>query len=117
MAEMGEAVDAFAKGLQDAQVQPGTKIGLLLPNCPQFLVAFYGSLKAGMTVVNYNPLYAEQELEYQIEDSETDIMVTLDLKATYDKAGLCWIVRGLKILLFAVLLMFYHFRKTYFFQL
>lgn len=86
-AQMAEAVDAFARGLQDAEVKKGTKIGLCLPNCPQFLVAYYGALKAGMTVVNYNPLYALDELEYQINDSETEIMVTLDLKATYDKVG------------------------------
>jgi len=86
--DMGHAVNAFAKGLQDAGVEKGTKIGLLLPNCPQYVVAYYGALKAGMVVVNYNPLYAEQELEFQINDSETEIMVTLDLKATYDKAGL-----------------------------
>lgn len=85
--EIGAAVDAFARGLQDAEVKRGTKIGLCLPNCPQFLVAYYGALKAGMTVVNYNPLYALDELEYQINDSETEIMVTLDLKATYDKVG------------------------------
>jgi long-chain acyl-CoA synthetase len=86
--EMGEAVDCFARGLQDAEVAVGTKIGLCLPNCPQYVVAYYGALKAGMTVVNYNPLYAEDELEYQINDSETEIMVTLDLSATYDKIGL-----------------------------
>ena len=43
-------------------------------------------LKAGGTVVNYNPLYVERELEYQIEDSETDILITADLKLLYDKA-------------------------------
>jgi long-chain acyl-CoA synthetase len=85
--EMGEAVNCFAKGLQDAGVKSGTKIGLLLPNCPQYLVAYYGALKAGMTIVNYNPLYALDELEYQINDSETEIMVTLDLKTTYDNAS------------------------------
>jgi len=85
--ELGKAVNAFARGLQDSQVEAGTKIGLCMPNCPQYLVAYYGALKAGMVVVNYNPLYAEDELEYQINDSETEIMVTLDLKVTYDKVG------------------------------
>jgi long-chain acyl-CoA synthetase len=86
-AELAEAANAFAKGLQDAQVKKGTKIGLCLPNCPQYLIAYYGALKAGMVVVNFNPLYALDELEFQIKDSETEIMVTLDLKATYDKVG------------------------------
>lgn len=85
--ELAEAANAFARGLQDAEVAKGTKIGLCLPNCPQYLVAYYGALKAGMTVVNFNPLYALDELEFQIKDSQTEIMVTLDLKATYDKVG------------------------------
>lgn len=84
--DISDAANAFAKGLQDAEVKKGSKIGLMLPNSPNFLVAYYGALKAGMTVVNFNPLYAEEELEFQIEDSETDIMVTFDLHATYDKA-------------------------------
>jgi long-chain acyl-CoA synthetase len=84
-AELANTANAFAKGLQEAGIEKGTKIGLMLPNSPNFLVAYYGALKAGMTVVNYNPLYASEELEFQIEDSETDIMVTFDLTATYDK--------------------------------
>lgn len=86
--EIAQAADAFAKGLQLAGIGKGHKVGLFLPNCPYFLIAFYGALKAGATVVNYNPLYSEMQLEHQIEDSETDIMVTLDLHATYDKAAL-----------------------------
>ena len=85
--DISDAANAFAKGLQDAEVKKGTKIGLCLPNCPYYVVAYYGALKAGMTVVNFNPLYAEDELEFQIKDSETEIMVTLDLKVTYDKLG------------------------------
>lgn len=85
--DLAKAANAFAKGLQDAEVAKGTRIGLCLPNCPQYLVAYYGALKAGMTVVNFNPLYALDELEYQINDSKTQIMVTLDLKVTYDKVG------------------------------
>ena len=85
--DLAAAANAFARGLQDSEVAKGTKIGLCMPNCPQYLVAYYGALKAGMTVVNFNPLYASNELEYQINDSQTEIMVTLDLTATYDKVG------------------------------
>ncbi|MCC7304709.1 MAG: long-chain fatty acid--CoA ligase [Alphaproteobacteria bacterium] len=84
-AEIGEFVDRFAAGLQASGVQKGTKIGLFLPNTPYYLIAYYGVLKAGGTVVNFNPLYAERELAHQIEDSETDIMVTLDLQILYFK--------------------------------
>ena len=85
-AELGAAANKFAAALQQRGVKKGTKIGLFLPNCPYFLIAYYGTLKIGATVVNYNPLYAKAELAHQIEDSETDIMVTLDLKMMTDKA-------------------------------
>lgn len=78
-------IDQAAKGFQDIGVGPGVKVGLFLPNCPQFVVCFYGILKAGGTVVNYSPLYAEPELLNQIEDSHTDIMVTLNLEVLYGK--------------------------------
>jgi long-chain acyl-CoA synthetase len=74
-----------AKGLQALGVRKGTKVGLFLPNCPHSLICFFGILRAGGTVVNYNPLYAPPEIEHQVEDSETDIMVTLDLEALLPK--------------------------------
>ena len=85
-AEIGAQVDRFAKGLKDMGIGKGDKVGLFLPNCPTFFIAYYGIMKAGATVVNYNPLYAHGELQHQIEDSETDTMITLDLGATYPKA-------------------------------
>jgi len=78
-------VDKMAKGLHDHGVEKGVKVGLCLPNCPYYLIAYYAILKTGATIVNYNPLYAEGELTYQIEDSQTDIMVTTDLKIIYPK--------------------------------
>ncbi|PJB73779.1 MAG: dicarboxylate--CoA ligase PimA [Alphaproteobacteria bacterium CG_4_9_14_3_um_filter_47_13] len=82
--EIGTLVNHMAKGLQNSGVKKGTKIGLFLPNCPYFLISYYAVLKAGGTVVNYNPLYAARELRNQIEDSDTDMMITLDLKVLYD---------------------------------
>ena len=84
-AELGDMVTKAAAGLQELGVGKGVKVGLFLPNCPQFVVSYFGVLKAGGTVVNYSPLYSEDELLHQIEDSETDIMVTLSLKALYPK--------------------------------
>ena len=78
-------VNRFAGALQQMGVQKGSKVGLFLPNCPTFFIAYYAVLKTGATVVNFNPLYAEEELAHQIEDSETDIMVTLDLAMLYEK--------------------------------
>lgn len=84
-AEMARAVNHFAAGLQEMGVGKGTKVGMFLPNCPIYVMAYYGALKTGATVVNFNPLYSPRELAHQIEDSHTDIMVTLDLAMLMDK--------------------------------
>ncbi len=84
-AEVGKMIEHAACGFQELGVGPGFKVGLFLPNCPQFIVCYYGILKAGGTVVNFSPLYSEHELLHQIEDSQTEIMVTLNLKVLYPK--------------------------------
>jgi long-chain acyl-CoA synthetase len=83
--EIGALVDRTAAGLQTLGVTKGTRVGLLMPNCPTYIVYYYAILKAGGTVVNYNPLYSLDELTYQVRDSETELMVTLDLKALFHK--------------------------------
>ena len=84
-AEIGALVDRVARGLQDLGLAKGDRVGLLLPNTPYFVVFFHAVLKAGGIVVNFNPLYAERELAKQIEDSGTEVMVTLDLDRIYGK--------------------------------
>src|SRR5436190_11877122 len=83
--EIGRMVDRAAAGLQKLGVKKGTKVGLFMPNCPTFIVYYFATLKAGGTVVNYNPLYTLEELTFQVKDSETELMVTLDLKLLFDK--------------------------------
>ena len=83
--ELHDHANKMAKGLQSLGLKKGDKVGLFLPNSPYFIISYYAVLKAGGTVVNFNPLYAERELVHQIEDSETDIMITMDLHLTYDK--------------------------------
>jgi len=83
--QLGDLVARAAKGFQKLGVKKGSKVGLFLPNCPHFVICYYGIMKAGGAVVNYSPLYSEPELRHQIEDSDTDIMVTLGLKALYPK--------------------------------
>jgi long-chain acyl-CoA synthetase len=85
-AELAQEVNRTAKGLQALGVTKGTRVGLLLPNCPAFPVFYYAILKAGGTVVNFNPLYSIPELKHQARDADIGIMVTLDLKATFPKA-------------------------------
>lgn len=83
--EIAVQVDKMAKGLHGHGVEKGIKVGLCLPNCPYYLIAYYAILKTGATVVNYNPLYAEAEIAHIIEDSHTDLMITTDLEAIYPK--------------------------------
>ena len=83
--ELSQQVARFARGLQQIGVGPGVHVGLYLPNCPHYFIAFLGVLRAGGVVVNYSPLDAERTLEHKIEDSQTDVMVTLDLEAFYPR--------------------------------
>lgn len=83
--QVGQYVDKIATGLQKIGVKKGVKVGIFLPNMPYSIMFYFGILKAGGTVVNYNPLYVEHELSGQISDSETDFMVTTDLKLLIDK--------------------------------
>jgi long-chain acyl-CoA synthetase len=85
--ELGALADRAAAGLQRLGVGPGVHVGLYLPNSPHYPIAFFGVLKAGGTVVNYSPLDAERVLEHKVEDSETDILITLDLAALYPQVG------------------------------
>ena len=86
-AQAARLIAKAALGFQRLGVRKGTKVGLLLPNSPYSVICYFAILKAGGTVVNYDPLCAERELIRQIEDSETDIMVTLDLTALYGKVA------------------------------
>ncbi|HJV86329.1 MAG TPA: long-chain fatty acid--CoA ligase [Noviherbaspirillum sp.] len=81
--ELAVLVDRAAKGFQQLGVQPGVHVGLYLPNTPHYVISFFAVLKAGGIVVNYSPLDAEKVLAHKIEDSETEILVTLDLEALY----------------------------------
>lgn len=74
--EIKELTDKAAKGFQDMGVKKGTKVALILPNSPYYLVNYFGILKAGGTVVNMNPLYSADEMTPILEDSEAEIIVS-----------------------------------------
>ena len=84
-AETGRLVDRAAAGLQALGLAKGDRVGMFLPNCPYMVIMTFAVLKAGGIVVNFNPLYAEHEVEHQIKDSGTRFMVTLDLAPIYPK--------------------------------
>ena len=74
-------VERIAAGLQRLGLKPGDRIGLLLPNCPAYPMLFFAGLQAGLTIVNFNPLYTPRELEHQARDADCAAMATLDLAA------------------------------------
>ncbi|MFZ4124670.1 MAG: long-chain-fatty-acid--CoA ligase [Rickettsiales bacterium] len=84
-AKLKDMVDRVARGLQRIGVVKGTRVGIFMPNCPQFVMAYYAILKVGGTVVNFNPLYSEREIEHQIHDAQVEVMFTVNLKLTYGK--------------------------------
>ncbi len=67
--QLDALADRFAAGLQGLGVRKGDRVALVLPNCPQFVYAFYGTLKAGAVAVPTNPLYTVRELRHQLADS------------------------------------------------
>ena len=85
-AELEALANRAAAGFQKLGVGPGVHVGLFLPNTPHYVIAFFGALKAGGTVVNYSPLDALSTLQLKVNDSETDILVTADLAALYPQA-------------------------------
>ena len=71
--------DRFAAGIHRMGIRKGDRVVLLLPNSPQFIIAYYGLLKAGAVVVPLNPLSAERELEFYLTDSEAGVAITIPL--------------------------------------
>src|SRR3984885_16289096 len=67
--EVDEQSGRFAAGLLESGLRPGQGVALQLPNLPQFLVAYFGALKAGMIVLPLNPLLKAPEIEYHLTDS------------------------------------------------
>ena len=66
--ELGTPISRAAAGLKKLGVKPGDRVALVLPNCPQHVVAFYAALRLGAVVVEHNPLYTDRELRHQFED-------------------------------------------------
>lgn len=93
---LAKLVARAAKGLQKIGVKKGDRIGMFLPNTPAYPIMYYAALKIGAVVVNFNPLYAEREVERQIKDSGAVAMVTIDTPAIFDKLPPMFEKTGLK---------------------
>ena len=81
--ELKDQIDRLASALHDLGVRRGDKVALLLVNSPQFIVAFYGAIKAGATVTPISPIYVSTEIKHQIEDSECENIICQDI--LYDR--------------------------------
>ncbi|MEO8476013.1 MAG: long-chain fatty acid--CoA ligase [Actinomycetota bacterium] len=73
-----QEVERFSAVLAGLGVRPGDRVGLILPNCPEYVIAWYACMRIGAIAVGNNPLYTERELEHQITDSGARVMVVLD---------------------------------------
>ncbi len=76
-AEANRLVDRMAAALQQLGVKPGDRVALHLPNCPQFVIAYYATLRIGGIIVPCNPVYVAREMEHQISDSGAEVVITL----------------------------------------
>jgi len=75
---LGEQVDRAAEGLRLLGVRAGDRVAIILPNCPQHVVAFYAVLRLGAVVVEHNPLYTSRELRHQFEDHQAHVVIAWD---------------------------------------
>ncbi|WP_226482700.1 class I adenylate-forming enzyme family protein [Natrinema amylolyticum] len=77
-AELRDRSATFAGGLSERGIEPDDRLLIYVPNCPEFLIAFFGGLKAGTPVSPANPQYQSRELEHQLTDSDAQVIVTHD---------------------------------------
>lgn len=85
-AHIHRQAQAFARGLAAIGIAKGDRVGLFLPNVPIYAAAYYGAMMAGAVVVNFSPLYSVEELAWQVGDSGTRVLVTLDVPELYRNA-------------------------------
>ena len=77
-AQLLAEVERFSAVLAGLGVRKGDRVGMILPNCPEYVIAFFACQRIGAVAVGNNPLYTERELEHQIKDSGAKVMIVLD---------------------------------------
>lgn len=75
--QLDDAANRFANALVSLGVKKGDRVAIHLPNCPQFVIAFFGAFKAGAIVIAFNPIYTAPELERQLNDCGAETIVTM----------------------------------------
>ena len=77
-AELDRMARDFGAWLQARGVAKGARVAIMMPNCLQYPIAMFGTLRAGCVVVNVNPLYTPRELEHQVRDAGAEVIVILE---------------------------------------
>ena len=77
-AELGEQIDRAAEGLRKLGMRKGDPVALIMPNCPQHVVAFYAILRLGAIVIEHNPLYTAREMRHQFEEHGAKFAIAWD---------------------------------------
>lgn len=75
--EMHEITDRLAAGLADLGVKKGDRVGIFMPNTPQFVMAYFAVIKLGGVVIATNPLYSAREIEHQANDAGIEVMLVM----------------------------------------
>jgi long-chain acyl-CoA synthetase len=73
--ELGKQAYAFASRLQDIGVKKGDRVAIMLPNCPQYVISYFGILRAGATVTQVNPMLVGKELQHILNDSNAETII------------------------------------------
>lgn len=76
--QLSQTVTHFASALQNRGVVAGDRVAIMLPNCPQYVISYFGILTAGAIVTQVNPMSVERELEYILNDSGAETIVVFD---------------------------------------
>jgi long-chain acyl-CoA synthetase len=76
--ELLRETERFSAVLASLGVKQGDRVGLILPNCPQYVIAYYATVRLGAVIVGNNPLYTQRELAHQLNDAGCDVVVVLD---------------------------------------
>ena len=75
--QLDESVNRFAAAVQALGIKKGDRIAIFMPNCPQFVIAYYGAMRAGGIAVPANFLYTAAEIQNLLNDSGAEIIITL----------------------------------------
>jgi len=71
-------VERFSGVLASLGIRRGDRVGLILPNAPQYVIAYYATMRIGAILVGNNPLYTQREMEHQLKDAGIEALVVLD---------------------------------------